>query len=333
MTLRPETEISVIRRHIAELKAQPWLDPARQWWPDCLFHCTDISNVASILNQGELVSRKQIAGSGLVSVDIASPEIIARTEPQWQDYVRLYFRPKTPTQYHNEGFRPIGQRSRNSHCPVPVYLIFNALEVLSRADSCCSDGNLGSSYSRVHKDLSFLKLIPFESVYHNTWLDSSDGGREIIRLRHAEVMVPQRMTLDGLQSIVCRSDAEYRTLLHLLPPEICSFWVSRIGVLSGLQLFHREWTFVDQVDMTSETIVFRFNPSSRPTGPFHARVEIDETATGIKYHWQNQSLQCNQDLTLSLSRLQSPSEYVVRLSLDDQLAFANRYQEYDDLPF
>ena len=332
MTLRPEVDLSIIRQHIDELKAKPWLGPSRQWWPNCLFHCTDITNVVSILHQGEIVSRSQIAITAKESADIASPEIIARTDPKWQDYVRLYFRPKTPTQFHNEGFRPIGQRSRNSHCPVPVYLIFNALEVLSRADSCFSDGNLGSSYTRVHRDVSFLQQIPFESVYHNTRFDRSDRD-QIVHHRHAEVLVSQRMGLEDLWLIVCRSDPEYRTLLHLLSPETRSRWVSRIGVLSGLQLFHREWTFVDQADMSSEKIIFRFNRSSRPPGPFHARVEINETATGIKYHWENEALQCNQDLTLSLSSLQSSSEYVARLSLDDRLAFENRYQEYDDLPF
>ena len=90
------------------------------------------------------------------------------------------------------------------------------------------------------------------------------------------------MALDGLRSIVCRSDAEYKTLLHLLPPEIHSLWVSKIGVLSGLQLFNRKWTFVEQVDMSTEKIVFRFNPDSYTPGPFDARVEIEETASGIQ---------------------------------------------------
>lgn len=331
MTLRTESEISVIRQHIAELTTKPWLDRAQRWWPAFLFHCTDITNVVSILRQGEIVSRSQIAKTRQLSVDIASPEIIARTDPKWQDHVRLYFRPKTPTQYNNEGFRPIGQRARNSHCPVPVYLIFDALAVLSRANSCFSDGNLGSSYPKVDRTVSFLQQIPFEFVYHDTRFDQSERN-QIVYHRHAEVLVPQRMSLDGLWHIVCRSDAEYKTLLHLLSPETRSSWVSKIGVLSSLQLFHQQWTFVEQVDMSTQRIAFRFNRSTCTPGPFDTRVEIEETETAMKYHWHNEAYQCNQELTLSLSSLRDPSDYTARLFLDDHLAYEDRFQG-DDLPF
>ena len=331
MTLRPDSEISAIRQHIDELRTEPWLGRTRQWWPACLFHCTDILNVVSILRQGEIVSRNRLTSAGQLPMDIASPQVIAGTDPQWQDYVRLYFRPRTPTQYRNEGFRPVGQRALNSHCPVPVYLIFNALAVLSRSDSCFSDGNLGADNARVNGDVSFLKQIPFDLVYHNTGFGTSDRG-QIVHHRHAEVLVPERMALDGLRSIVCRSDAEYKTLLHLLPPEIHSLWVSKIGVLSGLQLFNRKWTFVEQVDMSTEKIVFRFNPDSYTPGPFGAHVEIEETESGIQSRQQFEGYHCNQELPVSLSNLRSPSDYTARLYLDDHLAYANRYRD-DDLPF
>ena len=283
MTLRTESEIAAIRQHIDGLRQATWLDRPRQWWPACLFHCTDITNVVSILGQGEIVSRSRITGDGQLPTDIASQQVIERTNPKWKDHVRLYFRPRTPTQYRNEGFRPVDQRELSSHCPVPVYLIFDALAVLSRSDSQFSDGNLGSPYANVYRDVACLNQIPFELVYHNTWIGPSERDRNVVHHRHAEVLVSQSMGLEDLWLIACRSDPEYRTLLHLLSPEARSRWVSRIGVLSNLQLFHQEWSFVEQVDMNSETIIFRFNRSSRTPGPFDARVEIEETTTGIIY--------------------------------------------------
>ena len=331
MNLRPDSDISIIRQHIDELRKASWLDRARQWWPACLFHCTDISNVVSILRQGEIVSRSRITSTGQLPMDIASPEVIAGTDPEWQDYVRLYFRPRTPTQYNNEGFRPVGQRALNSHCPVPVYLIFDALAVLSRTDSCFSDGNLGSAHASVDGYVSFLEQIPFTLVYHDTWFGPSERD-QIIHHRNAEVLVPQKMGLESLRYIGCRSDAEYKTLLHLLPPGTRSRWVGKLGVNPNLQLFNRKWTFVEQVDMSTENIVFRFNRNSCTPGPFDTHSEIEETATGMKYHWRNKEYQCNQVLELSLFNLRSPSDYTARLFLDDQLAYANRYQG-DDLPF
>lgn len=243
MTLRTESDISVIRQHIDELRKMPWLGQARQWWPACLFHCTDISNVVSILRQGEIVSRNRITSTGQLPTDIASPDVIAGTDPEWQNYVRLYFRPRTPTQYNNEGFRPVGRRVLNSHCPVPVYLIFDALAILSRSDCCFSDGNLGSTHANVSGDVSFLKQIPFSLVYHVASFGPSKRD-QIVHHRNAEVLVPLRMGLDSLRYIGCRSDAEYATLLHLLPPRTRSRWVDRLGVRPNLNLFHRKWTFV-----------------------------------------------------------------------------------------
>ena len=330
MTQRSESEISAIRQHIDELRNASWLDRPRQWWPVCLFHCTDITNVVSILNDGELDSRSRITSAGQLPVDIASPQVIASTDPQRQDYVRLYFRPKTPTQFHNEGFRPIGRRAWGSHCPVPVYLLFDALAVLSRADSRFSDRNFSSSYAKVGGDVSFLQQIPFALVYHDTRLDRSEGY--IVQHRNAEVVVPRRMGLGSLRYIVCRSNAEYQTLLHLLPPEILSRWVNRVVYRPKLQLFHRNWTFVDHADMNTEKITFRFNPDSLTPGPFHARVEIEETATTVKYSWHNNEYHCNRELMLPLSNLHDSSDYTARLFLDDYLAYADRYQD-DDLPF
>ena len=331
MTLRPTDEIDELRRHLDDLRQANWLGSTRQWWPACLFHCTDILNVLSILEQGELVSRVQAEQTGKLQVDIASPEVIAGTEAQWQDYVRLYFRPRTPTQYRNEGFRPLSQLSWNSHCPVPVYLIFNAVTVLSRLDCRFSDGNLGSEYANVESNVSFLKQIPFNLVYHDTWFNPPERD-QIVHHRNAEVLVPQRMGLESLLYLGCRSDAEYKTLLHLLPPQTRSTWVDKIGVWPRLHLFNRKWTFVDQVELSTQRIMFRFNRNSSTPGPFNTHFELEESETGHRYHWSDSEFQCKRTLELHLSNIRNTDDYTARLFLNDHLAYANRYQA-DDLPF
>ena len=54
----------------------------RRWWPNYLFHCTDIRNVVSILKSGELLSRVQVDKADCLAVDIAGPAIIAQTDPE-----------------------------------------------------------------------------------------------------------------------------------------------------------------------------------------------------------------------------------------------------------
>jgi hypothetical protein len=86
--------------------------------------------------------------------------------------------------------------------------------------------------------------------------------------------------------------------------------------------------------MSKEYVVLRFNRSTETPGPFSARVEIFEPLANDRkeYTWQNSEYDANDILNLSLRNLTDPSDYTVSLSLDGQLAFANRYQE-EALPF
>ena len=325
---------SEVKSHLSSLKQESWLGSARRWWPDYLFHCTDIRNVVNILNSGELLSRIQARATGQLQVDIAAPDIIDQTSAKWQDYVRLYFRPRTPTQYNNEGFRPKGQWDRDAHCPVPVYLLFDAVSVLSRAECLFTDGNVAASavpMDSVHQ----LRQVPFHWVYHDTWFPPSDRS-DIVYHRNAEVLVPRRLDLGAVRWVFCRSQAEYETLLHLLPAGTRTRCVKKIGVQPTLNLFHNRWTFVQQTEMSSEQLILRFNPVSNTPGPFDARVEIIEVMTaGPKtFRWYKEQFQTRPgcDLGLALPNRRNSQGYMVRFFLDEQLAFASRYQE-EDLPF
>ena len=332
MKLRPKSEISAIRRHLESLKQASWLGPARSWWPDYLFHCTDVRNVVNVLKAGELLSRIQASKTGQLQVDIAAPNIIGQTETEWQDYVRLYFRPRTPTQYRNEGFRPTGQWEYNAHCPVPVYLLFKADEVLSKTDCLFTDGNVAAGTTPM-ATIDELRQIPFNLVYHDSWFEPNDRST-IVYHRNAEVLVPQRLRLGAVRAIVCRSQAEYETLMYLLPPSAHARWVGKIFVSPHWRLFHNHWTFVQQVEMSDKRLLFRFNKDTKTPGPFDARVEIIELVMNTPqiYRWRRNEFHANEPLDLNLGSLSSPQDYTVRFFLDDQLAFASRYQE-ESLPF
>ena len=280
---RTQTEIREIRQHLGSLKQQSWLLPSQRWWPDFLFHCTDVRNVVNILRTGEMLNRTQALALQQLHVDIASPEIIANTNQTWQDYVRLYFRPKTPTQYRNEGFRPITQQTYHAQCPVPVYLIIDAMEVLSKVGVLFTDGNVAAG-AQPTDDIEFFKVIPFEVVYHSESYDTSIPNR-IVYHRNAEVLAPERLGTTAIRFICCRSQAEYDTLLDLLPPGTFNHWVGKIGVRPQRNLFYKEWCFVNQVEMNQESVLFRFNTgdSRNPSGPFKARAEIVETLTGSRF--------------------------------------------------
>ena len=145
---------------------KPWADDIRQhierwsnrlgnlnWWPRYVYHFTDIHNAVNILKERYLYSRAEAQQFGLMKVDNASPAVIQQTQSAHLEYVRLYFRPLTPTQYRNEGIRPIGRRElEGAHCPAPVYFCFDTFEILAMDETHFSDGNIACSvwqYKRI----------------------------------------------------------------------------------------------------------------------------------------------------------------------------------------
>jgi hypothetical protein len=313
-----------ILNFLKQLKKQTWLGPARSWWPDYVFRFDDIENVSQILNSGKILSRREIAKKGLIHKDCASPSVLSSTLDKWKDYVRLYFRPRTPTQYDGEGFRAKPDHKLGAHFPVPIVMLFDASDILTRDSTKFSNGNLAAG-AITGDNAEFLKTIPFDKVYHDKWFDPPDRGSLIFH-RHAEVIVPNELDIDALKFIGCRTQAEYETLVHLLSTEARNKLLSKIGLGTKLNLHYRRWTFVEQASMSTELIRFQFNPSSLSPGPYWAKVKIEELATGIVYSWEDKSYNAKAALALNISSMKDSSSYIVTLTLDGNIAYKNSFE-------
>jgi hypothetical protein len=298
------------------------------WWPKYVYHFTDIRNAASILKAGTIYSREEAVRLGTMVVDNASPEIIDRTPLEHTRFVRLYFRPRTPTQFRNEGIRPIGQRELGAHCPVPVYFCFDALEILSGDSTQVSDGNMGSQRATHSSEKDFFFDIPFHYVFHNGAF-SPDQRDEIIFRRNAEVLIPDLLHLDpALRFIACRSEAERQTLLHMLPYPVVNQWENKIR-LGEQGFFERKWTYVEEVVLVDDAITFRFNPSSQTLGPFEITVEYRE-------HGSDPPRRLHRVVDrLDVLRVKLPADATwgeLILSLDDAIAYSD-FVFIEDIPF
>lgn len=330
MTPRRKPDARGIARFLSGLKKTEWLGSARRWWPDYVFHFTDLQNAVSILKTGALFSRVEAQNWGLMNTDNASQEILGSTDDEYKDYVRLYFRPKTPTQFRNEGFRPIDRRWQSAHCPVPIYFLFDSRSVLSRADSLFTAGNLAAN-PIVYSDLPELEQVPFEYVYHDSSIPD-DLKSQVIFHRHAEVVVPKQMDLGALRYIVCRSQAEYETLLHLLPQSTLMRWRRIIRRDNQTRLFLKRWTYVESVELDSSYVVFHFNRAhqQQDQGTFNAHVSITDTLSGKTLGaWSDQEFLAN-SASFRLNLVNGPYwDYSARLLLDGHIAYADRFQDED----
>lgn len=100
-------------------------------WLNYCYHFSHVENIISILEDGQLLARSEVIQLNKMVSNNASEEIINRTHSKYKEFVRMYFRPQSPTQYHNEGFKTKEQlklSSLDAQCPVPVFLFFNILK-------------------------------------------------------------------------------------------------------------------------------------------------------------------------------------------------------------
>lgn len=154
-----------IEEFLDRLSNEDWVRRSeRRWWPKFVFHYTDIRNAVSILEDEHLYSRKHLERTGKPLVSSGSSSVLAGTNTSVKDCVRLYLRPKTPTQYYAEGIYSEDALSSSkfpdAHCPVLVFFLFDSVEVLTRNDCLFSDKGLGSHDYQLFSTAAELERLP-----------------------------------------------------------------------------------------------------------------------------------------------------------------------------
>lgn len=323
-----------IRQFIKELSDKPWLrESERSWWPRFVFHYTAIENAVRILTTGRLLSRKlagdlkelQFSSGSSVELDSTSDEIKA--------CVRFYFRPKTPTQFYSEGIKTKASLQQckypDVHCPVPIFLLFDSANILSRKDSRFSNGSLNTIAPTLYQTASELMNLPWQDIYHHG-IPSRGMTSEITHRKNAEVVVYNEVDLKDLKWVRCRSEAEKETLLFLLPYETKEKFRKIITSTSSTLLYYNTRTFIERVILTHSRTQFYFFPDSECPGPFNIDIEFcDDIGNRHRYNDQKYNTS-KRELILDTSKI--GGEYTVEVHLDRHLAYKNRYED-TSIPF
>jgi hypothetical protein len=278
MQRKPDDE--AIGAFFRELSEEPWLDRRRRDWPRFFFHITDVNNAVSILRDGELLSRRRVLAAGRLQKSSASEEILDRTSPEFLDCARLYFRPRTPTFWHNEGFWPrtVGS-TLQAHCPLPVALLFDAAQVAGQSGVRFSRGNLAANTQETGESVAFLRTLNFRDIYHDV---SWDGGEneQLRRARQSEIFVPESLSLSALRGIAVRSSAELTTFRTLLADELVAIPETVRYVGENYRWFFCLRPYAESVVRVGNVVRAIFNPDARVTGPFQIEVSVTGLETG-----------------------------------------------------
>jgi ssDNA thymidine ADP-ribosyltransferase DarT-like protein len=181
-----------IRAHITRWEqalTSPY-HPYRSKWPSRLFHHAPIQNAVKILLDGNLRARNDPQNQR--AVDVAAPGVIAARDDA-HGFARLYFRPRTPTQWHIEGIRKQGEcQWEESHAPVLVMMVFNADSVLATPGVKFCDRNMQLGNAASDDTEEYFSQIPFHKVFHE---GAIGGDRSIIEHRCAEVLAASPLPL------------------------------------------------------------------------------------------------------------------------------------------
>lgn len=328
-----KSDANIIRGFLDKLKEESFLrDGERKWWPDFLFHYTGILNALKILSGGYLFSRHYLISKGRTFADSGSREVLGNTDQDIMKFVRLYFRPLTPTQFHSEGVRSSEflEKSKfpDAHCPFPVFFLFSSNEVLSKKHVEFSNGNLGRMGVQRYKTGRELMALPWKKIYHHSGSFGNDKS-SIIFHRNAEVIVPNKLNLDSLRLIYCRSYAEKETLMHLLDSDLRDKYGRIITASTRRTLFNRRHTFIENVRLSPDLASFQFSPDTESPGPFNIRVTILDLAQGASHRWESSG---GASGIIDVPIKEPISNYEVRLHLDNILVYANGF-EVLDIPF
>ena len=221
------------------------LERQHSHWKGYIYHFTHVENAVSILQSEQLQSRNRCNKF----VDSAGASLIAHTSNDVKNLARFYLRPKTPTQWHNEG---LGKRNGQIYalCPVPIFFRLNLKRVLDTHGSKCgvSNGNLAArSGSHYGNSMKFLEYFDFDNVY------CTQAGREtFLRASQQEFVVHDyldiaKLSLDDI-TIICRNEQDKKTLMCLIGPN--SKYASRVftekeEAANCRDLFHHENPFVE----------------------------------------------------------------------------------------
>jgi hypothetical protein len=300
----------------------------RQWWPNFCFHYTDLHNVPLILSAGYLYSRRYLETHKTHWQDVASHQVLGVTDEETKKSVRFYFRPKTPTQYHIEGIKSkdsLRQAQFQAHCQMPVFLLFDIVDTLSRKDSQFSDGNLGNSQSNKFHKPQDLWDLPWQKIYHKGSFDPLTQG-EITRHRCAEIIIPEKIDLYGLKYIYCRSEAEKETLQYMLQryPKILSKHQKHITSSLKYDLFLRQHTFIEKAKLLQNKIILYFSPETHSPGPFELKFSFSNPGITARRTFT----QTIDDVRLGMS-IPVPTAfkdgYIFQLYLDNYLVYHNAF--------
>ena len=279
---------------------------AVKWWPNFAYHFTDVMNAAGILSSGVLYSRTEAENENRMINNNASVQVIDVTSDVVRSSVRFYFRPLTPTQYYNEGYKHKELRfdgdsnsKPGANVPVPVFLTFNLNTLLNENGAQFSELSQAGHGSRLYSGEDDFSKLNFEKIYSNGYADE-----DILKYRHAEIIIPERYFIEkSLYRVLCRNDFECDTLKNLLyekNPAAYEKYKASIAVFNEKnEMFYNNGLSIAGIDVCDDSLRIRFTDSYSRVKYANIMIEkrgiehpLDKIGMRIELIWKDDEGNC-----------------------------------------
>lgn len=321
------------------------------WWPYFLYHFTGIEDIISILSENKLFSRNECKKRNLICTDTASTTVMSHTSEAVKDSVRLYFRPMTPTQYYAEGYKNIQMRGIYPEVNIPViyFFTFKTIEILTLENVSFTIKNAGTIDCEIYNAFDDLKSkFDYRKTYHNSVLPTNLSEKDdIIKKRCAEVLVKDELSLDYLENIFCRTEAEYNTLIYLLKENgLYARFGQFVGIKKELSLFFKDRAIIiDEVILSSNNIIIKMLDCNY-SGKVFISEKIELRNGRILHYWfsldanNGRYLSAEIDLSSFKNEIESDGSYIISIFASDELndgrselIYKNEWIFTEDSPF
>lgn len=187
-------------------------------------HETTIENCINIFNDGFLICRNNLQNKSFN--DNANKHVLLNTDNDVLNYVRLYWRKKTPTNYNFDS---------NKKYLNQVYLVFK-WDIINLFGTRIYGGNAASDKTKhylvdtlfIKDDLKISKNIDWDTVF--SFGPYFSNKEEITRKRNAELQVYNKLSICFIKKIVFPTELLKDKFLNSLNEEMKRKYINKVFV-------------------------------------------------------------------------------------------------------
>lgn len=227
-------------------------------------HYTDFINFLDIMKTGKLLSRNKAFKCGFI--DAAEQSVIDRTSEKVKEYVRFYYKEKTPTIYDNEGIKVDNSLP---HMPIPVLLLFSE-NIINYRNIAFTSGCGGSKYSQITNNLQTAINFDWKTVFNRGWIPTDEdilmtlgydpNKANVINKRNAEFLLNKEIDIKHIKKIIFRSPADKKhAILALGDNELFEVDASKFN---NHRNYLYDYDFVNNKDRYYISLIFHSGKSN-----------------------------------------------------------------------